>query len=44
MLVAVPLAATLGVFVRFMIDQYQDSRLYRGLEANSRADDTGAND
>jgi len=31
MLVAVPLAAALGVLVRFLKDQYQDSRLYRGL-------------
>ena len=32
MLVAVPLAAALGVLVRFAITQYTDSRLYRGLE------------
>lgn len=31
MLVAVPLAAALGVLVRFLVDQYTDSRLYRGL-------------
>ncbi len=31
MLVAVPLAAALGVLVRFAVDQYTDSRLYRGL-------------
>ena len=31
MLVAVPVAAALGVIVRFVIDQYTDSRLYRGL-------------
>ena len=31
MLVAVPLAAVLGVLVRFLVDQYTDSRLYRGL-------------
>ncbi|MEL6888783.1 MAG: AI-2E family transporter [Pseudomonadota bacterium] len=31
MLVAVPLAAALGVLVRFVIDQYKDSRLYAGL-------------
>ncbi|APX23747.1 MAG: AI-2E family transporter [Rhodobacteraceae bacterium] len=30
MLVAVPLAAALGVVARFLIDQYTDSRLYRG--------------
>ncbi|CUH76557.1 AI-2E family transporter [Tropicibacter naphthalenivorans] len=31
MLVAVPLAAALGVFARFATQQYRDSRLYRGL-------------
>ena len=31
MLVAVPMAAALGVLVRFAIDQYKDSRLYKGL-------------
>lgn len=37
MLVAVPLAAALGVLVRFAIGQYTGSRLYRGLE--EKADD-----
>ncbi len=40
MLVAVPMAAALGVFVRFLIEKYQDSRLYRGIEA----DETEARD
>ena len=31
MLVAVPLAAALGVLARFFISQYKDSRLYKGL-------------
>jgi len=31
MLVAVPLAAALGVLVRFGIEQYQHSKLYRGV-------------
>lgn len=31
LLVAVPLAAMIGVLVRFAIEQYQDGRLYRGL-------------
>ena len=31
MLVAVPVAAALGVLVRFVIEQYTDSRLYKGL-------------
>ncbi|GAA0294339.1 AI-2E family transporter [Rhodovulum strictum] len=33
MLVAVPVAAALGVLMRFGIAQYRESRLYRGLEA-----------
>ncbi|MFO7757167.1 MAG: AI-2E family transporter [Roseovarius sp.] len=32
MLVAVPVAAALGVIARFMITQYKSSRLYRGLD------------
>ncbi|MGX0876160.1 putative PurR-regulated permease PerM [Roseovarius sp. MBR-154] len=32
MLVAVPVAAALGVITRFALDQYKDSRLYRGLD------------
>lgn len=35
MLVAVPLAASLGVLVRFAMSQYTDSRLYRGFEQQS---------
>ncbi|THH35788.1 AI-2E family transporter [Aliishimia ponticola] len=31
MLVAVPLAAALGVLARFSVEQYKDSRLYRGV-------------
>ena len=31
MLVAVPVAAAIGVLARFFIAQYKDSRLYRGL-------------
>lgn len=37
MLVAVPLAAALGVVARFLIDRYTDSRLYRGT---TEEDDT----
>ncbi|WP_415403693.1 AI-2E family transporter [Tateyamaria sp. SN3-11] len=33
MLVAVPMAAALGVLVRFLIELYRDSRLYLGLAA-----------
>lgn len=33
MLVAVPVAASLGVFARFAVQQYQKSLLYRGEEA-----------
>ena len=32
MLVAVPLAAALGVVARFAVDRYKDSLLYRGIE------------
>lgn len=32
MLVAVPVAASLGVIARFFVTQYKDSRLYRGLD------------
>jgi predicted PurR-regulated permease PerM len=33
MLVAVPVAAALGVIARFVLDQYKVSRLYRGLDS-----------
>ena len=36
MLVAVPVAASLGVVVRFLVGQYRDSRLYQGLSASGR--------
>ncbi|MEP1537108.1 MAG: AI-2E family transporter [Paracoccaceae bacterium] len=38
MLVAVPVAAALGVLVRFIVSQYVESRLYRGVTGQS--DDT----
>ena len=34
MLVAVPLAAAIGVLARFAIDQYKQSLLYRGTGQN----------
>ena len=37
MLVAVPVAAALGVVIRFAIEQYKDSRLYRGLDGQGGA-------
>ena len=37
MLVAVPLAAAIGVLARFAIGQYKDSRLYRGLDDQGTA-------
>ena len=43
MLVAVPVAAMLGVLARFALDQYLDGQLYRGLAAQ-RADDEAAAD
>ena len=33
MIVAVPVAAAIGVFIRFGLEQYRNSLLYRGLEA-----------
>lgn len=36
MLVAVPVAAALGVIARFAVDQYMDSRLYRGSADQDR--------
>ena len=38
MLVAVPVAAAIGVLMRFVLSQYKDSRLYRGLESHSDQD------
>ena len=37
LLVAVPVAAAIGVITRFAIDQYKDSRLYRGLSEDEDA-------
>ncbi|WP_347310354.1 AI-2E family transporter [Defluviimonas sp. SAOS-178_SWC] len=37
MLVAVPVAAAIGVLTRFAISQYLDSRLYRGLSTEDEA-------
>ncbi|MEL6516942.1 MAG: AI-2E family transporter [Pseudomonadota bacterium] len=39
MLVAVPLAAMIGVVARFMIEQYKSGLLYRGLAGNEPDDD-----
>jgi predicted PurR-regulated permease PerM len=36
MLVAVPVAAALGVVARFLVRRYKDSSLYRGLSENGR--------
>jgi predicted PurR-regulated permease PerM len=41
MLVAVPMAAALGVIVRFVANQYQNSRLYQGLLADQDDETTG---
>ena len=38
MLVAVPVAAAIGVLARFGIEQYLDSRLYRGLSNEDQED------
>jgi predicted PurR-regulated permease PerM len=36
MLIAVPVAAAIGVVARFAIEQYQDSRLYTGINADEQ--------
>lgn len=36
MLIAVPVAASIGVVARFAIEQYHDSRLYTGLETTDQ--------
>jgi predicted PurR-regulated permease PerM len=38
MLVAVPVAASLGVIIRFFVGQYLNSRLYSGVESDDQAD------
>jgi len=43
MLVAVPVAAMLGVLARFGVDQYKDGRLYNGV-ANSTTNDANPSD
>ena len=40
MLVAVPIAASMGVLTRFAVGQYQRSLLYRGLDRDEDADET----
>jgi len=44
MLVAVPVAAMLGVVIRFAISQYKDGRLYQGVVGNPLPQDTSADD
>lgn len=39
MLVAVPVAAMIGVLIRFVVGEYKASRLYRGLETDNVRDD-----
>ena len=38
MLVAVPVAASLGVIIRFFVGQYLGSRLYSGIEVDDKTD------
>ncbi|WP_071672748.1 AI-2E family transporter [Nioella nitratireducens] len=40
MLVAVPMAAMIGVLVRYGLSQYREGRLYKGLEAAGQDDDS----
>ncbi|TMM50903.1 AI-2E family transporter [Sulfitobacter sabulilitoris] len=42
MLVAVPVAAALGVIARFAVDRYKSSLLYRGTSDRAKARDTDA--
>ncbi|WP_417269964.1 AI-2E family transporter [Celeribacter sp.] len=44
MLIAVPVAAAIGVLARFGIDEYKGSRLYRGLEADTERGTSSAPD
>lgn len=44
LLVAVPVAASLGVIVRYLIARYQEGRLYRGVEAERPAPDAAPED
>ncbi|NNE52412.1 MAG: AI-2E family transporter [Sulfitobacter sp.] len=41
MLVAVPVAAALGVLARFAVEQYQESLLYRGTHGKKSSDRSG---
>ena len=38
MLIAVPLAAALGVFVRFAAEQYRNGPLYRGVTETGQSE------
>ena len=40
MLVAVPVAAMIGVVIRFALGQYKQGRLYQGLTGAAAQDDT----
>jgi predicted PurR-regulated permease PerM len=40
MLVAVPVAASIGVLTRFGVAQYQASLLYRGVEGRASGEET----
>ena len=42
LLLAVPITATIGVGVRFALEQYKDSPIYRGSGRNGEADDETA--
>ncbi|RPE72034.1 putative PurR-regulated permease PerM [Pacificibacter maritimus] len=44
MLIAVPVAASIGVVARFGIEQYQNSRLYTGLTHDEQARHKASND
>ena len=40
MLVAVPVSAMIGVLVRYAMGHYREGRLYKGLEAGAKDDET----
>ncbi|MGH1367580.1 MAG: AI-2E family transporter [Maritimibacter sp.] len=39
MLVAVPVAASIGVIARYLVERYKDGRLYKGFAGNAPQDD-----
>jgi predicted PurR-regulated permease PerM len=42
-LLAIPVAATIGVVIRFSLDRYLESALYKGVKNEAEAEDGGEN-